>query len=164
MSDDDQKRQHLHELVEGFETAMLVTRTRDGSLRARPLSLSSERDEERLYFCTSVESGTVWELEADQHVAVTFQDRKRYVSITGTARLSRDPALIERLWTPSWKAWFPKGKEDPALAILAVLPYAGEYWDETGMKGLHHLAEAMKAYAKGGKPGGNGRQNAKVPL
>ncbi|HEY2728427.1 MAG TPA: pyridoxamine 5'-phosphate oxidase family protein [Polyangia bacterium] len=164
--DGDEKRNHLHELLEDFDTAMLVTRAPDGSLRGRPLTVAAAQDDGCLYFSTSTESPKVAELEADAHVAVTFQDDKRYVSLSGTARLTRDRALIERLWSESWKVWFPKGKIDPTLAILVVTPVAGEYWDQTGLAGLRYLASSVKAYATGNKPpdGTDERQNAKVPL
>jgi general stress protein 26 len=149
-----------------FDTAMLVTRTHDGELRARPLTVATAQDDGYLYFSTSVESPKVAEITEDQHVAVTFQDSKRYVSLTGTARLSRDRALIDRLWSEAWKVWFPKGKDDPTLAILIVAPIAGEYWDNAGTKGLRYAFEAAKAYATGTKPvdGADDRQNAKVRL
>ena len=170
MSDDlDDKRQHLHELLRGFDTAMLVTRTADGSLRARPLTVAKvapAREDGRVYFSTSVESPKIGELEADAHVAVTFQDSKRYVSLSGTARLLRDRALVDELWNETWKVWFPRGKDDPTLAILEVTPDAGQYWDLTGLAGLRYVVASLKAYATGTKPpdGADPRQNAKVPL
>jgi len=162
----DETKHHLTELIRDFDTAMLVTRVADGRLRGRPLTVAGAEEDGRVYFSTSTESPKVDELEADAHVAVTFQDDKRYVSLSGTARLTRDRALIERLWSEAWKIWFPKGKIDPTLAILVVTPVAGEYWDQTGLAGLRYLASSVKAYATGKKPpdGADERQNAKVLL
>jgi general stress protein 26 len=164
----DGKKKHLRELIADFDTAMLVTRTAEGDLRGRPLTVAHDEatDDGKVYFATSVESPKVGELEADAHVAVTFQDDKRYVSLSGTARLTRDRALIERLWAEPWKVWFPKGKDDPTLAILVVTPDAGEYWDQTGLAGLRYLVSSVKAYAAGTKApdGTNEEQNAKVRL
>lgn len=164
---DDQKTKHLHELIVGFDTAMLVTHDASGGLRARPLSVAeAQGGDETLYFSTSIESPKVAELEAEEHVAVTFQDTKRYVSLSGTARVTQDRALIDRLWSEAWKVWFPKGKDDPTLAIVVVTPTEGEYWDQTGIAGVRYLFNAVKAYATGTKaPDGNDpRLNAKVPL
>jgi general stress protein 26 len=166
----DGKTKHLRELLADFDTAMLVTRTAEGSLRGRPLTVAhvhdAATDDVKVYFATSVESPKVGELQADAHVAVTFQDDKRYVSLSGTARLSRDRALIDRLWAEPWKVWFPKGKDDPTLAILIVTPEAGEYWDQTGLAGLRYLVSSVKAYAAGAKgpDGTDEEQNAKVRL
>jgi general stress protein 26 len=53
----------------------------------------------------------------------------RYVSITGVAQLVRDRQKIEELWRPEFKIWFPKGKEDPGIALLRISLQKGEYWD-----------------------------------
>ena len=164
----DGKKKHLRELIADFDTAMLVTRTAEGELRGRPLTVAhgEATDDVQVYFATSVESPKVGELQADAHVAVTFQDDKRYVSLSGTARLTRDRALVDRLWAEPWKVWFPKGKDDPTLAILIVTPDVGEYWDQTGLAGLRYLVYSVKAYAAGTKApdGTNEEQNAKVRL
>jgi general stress protein 26 len=162
----EDNRRHLIELVRDFETAMLVTRGSDGALRGRPLTVAKEYDDGRLFFAIRVESLHVRELESDPHVAVLFQDEQRHVSLSGTARLRRDRALIEELWSETWRLWFPHGAEDPNLAIVEVRPTSGEYWDRTGLAGMRYLFAAMKAYATGGKPpdSDDERQNAKVPL
>ncbi len=165
----DDNRRHLHELVQSFDTAMLVTRAADGNLRARPLAVAKAKEPDdggHVYFSTSVDSPKTDELEHDARVAITFQDSQRYVSLSGTARLTRERALIEELWSESWKVWFPKGKDDPMLAILTVTLSAGEYWDQTGLAGVRYLASSLKAYATGTKPpeAADDRQNAKVRL
>jgi general stress protein 26 len=158
-------KKHLEELIEGFHTAMLVTRTSDGALRARPLSLADVHDQGVLYFATSVESAKVAELERTPDIAVTLQASDKYISVTGTASVSRDRALIERLWSETWKVWFPGGKDDPSLSIITVTPNAAEYWDQTGLKGIRYLFEAAVAYAKGTTPASGGSsENAKVRM
>jgi general stress protein 26 len=164
--DPEDNRQHLIDLVRDFDTAMLVTRGSDGTLRGRPLTMAKELDDGRVFFAIRVESLHVRELESDPQVAVLFQDQHRHVSLSGTARLRRDRSLVEELWSETWRLWFPHGPEDPNLAIVEVRPTSGEYWDRTGLAGMRYLFAAMKAYATGGKPpdGEDERQNAKVPL
>ena len=117
-----EKRKRLSELVIRFDTAMLVTRSSDGGMRARPLTIADSGDGEALYFSTAIESPKVREIEADPHVNVVMQDGRRYVSLSGVAKVVRDRGLIERLWSPSWKVWFPKGVDDPSLRLLRVEP------------------------------------------
>ncbi len=162
---DGDPRVHLFELVTKFRTAMLVTRTRGGELRARPLSLAAEHDDGLLYFATSVDSPKVEEIAAHPDVLVTLQDSVRYVSISGAARICRERALVERLWTETWRVWFPGGKDDPALCILAVAPRDAEYWDQSGTKGIKFLVEMASAYVRGTTPASGGSSdNAKVRL
>lgn len=157
-------RARLSELMAKFSTAMLVTRTAEGQLRARPLSFAGEHDG-LLCFSTSAESPKVTELSDDPRVAITMQDESRYVSISGSAELSDDPALIEQLWREPWRVWFPEGKSDPALRILRVKPLLAEYWDQSGARGIKYLIEMVKAYAAGTTPpSGTSSDDVKVPL
>jgi len=146
-----EKRQRLSELVSRFDTAMLVTRTDSGGIRARPLSIADSGEDGALYFSTAIESPKVQELESDPHVAVVMQGRRRYVSISGVVRVVRDRALIERLWSPSWRIWFPQGKDDPSLCLLHVEPTEAAYWDMSGRQGVKYVFQMAKAFLTGAK-------------
>ena len=149
---DAEKRQQLSKLMSEFKTAMLVTRTDDGHMRARPLSIAGSRDDGALYFSTGVESPKVHELDVDPRVNVVMQDGRRFVSLSGVASVVDDRALIDRLWSESWKVWFPKGKDDPSLRIVAVEPVEAAYWDMTGTTGIKYVFEMAKAYVTGKRP------------
>jgi general stress protein 26 len=151
LSDED-KRQQLARLMSEFKTAMLVTRTDDGNMRARPLSIAGSGEGGALYFSTAVESPKVHELDVDPHVNVVMQDGRRFVSLSGVASVVGDRALIDQLWSESWKVWFPKGKDDPSLRIVAVEPVEAAYWDMSGTTGIKHVFEMAKAYVTGKRP------------
>ena len=164
-----EKRAHLREVVADFDTAMLVTHNEHGELRARPLAMSRpdyEPDDVLehgvLYFPTSLSSPKIDEIAADDRVAVTMQDKLRFVSISGHARILRDGSLIERLWSDSWKVWFPAGKGDPQLCLVAVIPTGAEYWDQKGGKGLSYLFDAARSYLTGTPPEEHDEEHAKV--
>jgi general stress protein 26 len=68
------------------------------------------------------------------NVSFADPDNQRYVSVSGTAQLSRDRAKrdrakIDELWRPEFKIWFPEGKDDPEIALLRVNLEKAEYWD-----------------------------------
>jgi len=63
------------------------------------------------------------------YVILTRQNS--YVSVVGEAEVVTDPAKIKELWNPTLKAWFPKGLDDPKLALLKVKALSAEYWDAT---------------------------------
>lgn len=147
-----EKRQRLSTMLSLFDTAMLVTRAGDGALRARPLSIAESNDDGAMYFSTAIESPKVQELEADPQVNVIMQDGRRFVSVSGTAKVITDRALIERLWRPSWKVWFPGGIDDPSLCLLRVEPTEAGYWDLTGTTGIRYAFEMAKAYVRGKRP------------
>ncbi len=158
------EREHVLAVMKEFDTAMLLTRTPEGNLRARPMAVADVRDDGRVYISTAIDSPKVHEIEADPDVAITMQGKTRFLSLSGRARVVQDRALIDSLWKEAWKVWFPGGKDDPALCLLEVDPVEAEYWDNAGTKGLKYLFEAARAYVKGEKPATTSDQNAKVRL
>jgi general stress protein 26 len=146
------KQRHLLDIINEFDTAMLVTRTDDGAMRSRPLMVAECRDDGTLYFATNAESAKVHELERDPHVTVTLQGDKQYASLSGRAEILRDRGLVDRLWSEAWKVWFPAGKNDPQLCILAVHPHTAELWDNRGARGALYFLKAAGAYLTGRRP------------
>ena len=75
----------------------------------------------------------------------------------------QDRAKAEALWNPLYKAWFPKGVEDPDLCLLKVTPTQAEYWDTPGSTIVHAIG-FVKAIATGQRanPGGHEQLNLKA--
>jgi general stress protein 26 len=156
----------LHEMLAEFGIAMLVTRTGEGQLRARPMALAEVEPNGTLWFVTDSHSAKVDELEKDAHVAVTMQSKTKFVSFSGKAFPLKDRERVSRLWKVEWKVWFPNGKDDPNLLLLRVDGVAGEYWDNSGTRGITYLIEAGKALVTGTRPevGDDTKVHGKVNL
>jgi len=87
------------------------------------------------------------------------------LSFSGRGRVVRDRKRIEELWKPDWKAFFPKGKADPKIALLRLVAGEAEYWDQHGAKGLSFLIQGAKAVLRGEAiKNGDAEQHAKVQL
>lgn len=157
-------QQHLYDLVKDFKTAMLVTMPGAGGVHARPMAVAEMKPDADVYFVTSIDSPKVAEIEANPDVLVTFQGRSEFAALYGTVSVSRDRALIDRLWSETWKAWFPNGKDDPSISVLTFRAREGEYWDSSGLEGAKYLFEGMKAILKGRRPEVDQTQHAKVKL
>jgi general stress protein 26 len=160
----EDKHEHLYDLVKDFDNAMLVTKAGNGQFHARPMHVAELQRDADAYFATSMESTKIAEIEADPEAMITFQSNSQFASISGTAQVVRDRAEIDRLWSESWKAWFPKGKDDPSLCLLKVQAREGEYWDNSGMKGMRYLFEGVKAILQGERVQTDSDQHAKVSL
>jgi general stress protein 26 len=140
-------KQHLSQLLESFDTAMLITKYGEGD-HARPMAIAAVDGASTIWFVTSTASPKVNELSRDSRVAVTCQSDKKYVALSGTAELVHDRAKIEELWKETWKVWFPEGKASPDLALIRVSVEDAEFWDNAGAKGIRYVFEAVKALAK----------------
>lgn len=131
-TNDDTRK--LGELIDDIEVAMLTTVGPDGTLVSRPLQTLKVDPAGNLLFFTDAGSGKVHDLKAKSKVNVAYANpsSQTYVSVTGHATVVRDRALIEELWKPVHKAFFPKGKDDPDLAVLRVDTHGAEYWEASG--------------------------------
>lgn len=158
--------ERMQKLLEEFGVAMLVTRTAGGQLRARPMALAEAEPDGTLWFLTAGHSGKMDELEQDDHVVVTMQSKRKFLSISGTAAPDVDRARVARIWKPEFQAWFPGGQDDPDLVLLRVDGEDGEYWDNSGTSGVKYLIEAGKALVTGSRPNiaGDPKIHAKVHL
>jgi general stress protein 26 len=119
-------------LIKDIKVGMLTTITdSDGHLRSRPMATQEVEFDGDLWFMTSIDSPKSHEVEKDHHVNVSYVDtsNSRYVSVSGTARMLQDRTKIKELWSPLYKAFFPKGLDDPSIALVRVQVESAEYWD-----------------------------------
>jgi general stress protein 26 len=130
MSDKKDEIATLGAMIKGIRTAMLTTVDRDGSLRSRPMETQDREFDGTLWFFTADDSPKIEEIEQERQVNLSYADpdSQKYVSISGRATLVRDRKMMEELWTPFIKAWFPEGLDDPRLALLKVTAESAEYW------------------------------------
>ena len=157
------RKEHLYDLLKDFDTAMLVTQS-GGQMHARPMAVAEMRPDAEAYFFTNRGSPKVSEIADDSSVMLTFQSSRQFASIYGRVRITRDRALVERLWKESFKVWFPGGKGDPDLVVLQFDAQTGEYWDNSGIAGLKYAFEAAKAYLSDNKPTVDEKVHGKVSL
>ena len=158
-TDRDEAIKKLGQMIKDIQFAMLTTAEPDGSLRSRPMATHQDHNNEFdgvLWFFTKGDAPKVDEVKEDQHVNLSYSspEQSKYVSVSGTATLVRDKKKAEELWTPRYKAWFPKGLDDPELALLRVDVDKAEYWD-TPSSTVAHAIGVVKAIATGKsyKPG-----------
>jgi general stress protein 26 len=137
----------LHELVDEIKVAMMTT-VDDGIMRSRPLQTLRFDADGALWFFTSQSSPKVTEAQGEGwqvNLSYAHPGKHHYVSISGRAELTRDREQMERLWTKWVEVWFPKGLDDPDLALLRVHMERAEYWDAPGsaMGRLYALTKAL---------------------
>jgi general stress protein 26 len=120
----------LRKLLKGIRVGMLTTRTAAGDSRSRPMLVSDIDESGWVWFLTDRSSRKACELIQNPHASIACQSPRgdRYVSLQGTAVVVRDDIHVNRLWNSTYRSWFPKGKEDPELVLVAVRIVRAEYW------------------------------------
>lgn len=129
-TDTPELREKLWSMMKDINIAMLTTED-GGELRARPMAASQKGFDGTLWFFTRASSHKAEEVGAESSVGITYADARaqNYVSLSGTATLVRDKASIAAHWSEWARTWFPKGQEDPDIALLKVDIASAEYWD-----------------------------------
>ena len=163
MTERDEHIKKLAEMIKDIDFAMLTTVAADGTLHSRPMSTQPVEFDGDLWFFTRASAPKVGEIEREHQVNVAYArpDEQRYVSVSGRATVVRDRAKIEELWSPELKAWFPKGLEDPDIALLKVSAERAEYWDSPS-SAVAHAISFVKAIVTG-TPASPG-ENEKIEL
>ena len=149
-------------MMKSISFAMLTTED-DDNLRARPMVAAQKEFDGTLWFFTRASSHKVDEVQQDQRVGVTYADpsKQDYVSLSGRAQLVRDKTAIDAHWGESMRTWFPKGKDDPEIALLKVDVTMAEYWDAPNSTMVHAYGY-LKAVVTGEAPNPGGNEKVRL--
>jgi general stress protein 26 len=163
-SHDPKDVETLAKLIHNIKIAMLTTVVDERMLRSRPMATQQAPFDGALWFFAQADTGLVKEISADDRVNVSYADPSdnRYVSVSGHAAVTRNREKAEALWTELHRAWFPKGLDDPNLALLRIDVTDAEYWDAPSSK-MVQLAGFVKAMITG-KPATGIGENRKIHL
>jgi len=151
MTDTTSEFDQVGDLVSKARFAFVTTSTADGRLLSRPLAIQERDFDGDLYFFTEDPSSKTEQVAQDGHVNVSLQSGDAYLSIAGTASVTRDQTLIDELWNPYAEAWFEQGRNDPAVALLKVHADSAEYWTVDSPKPVA-LIKYAKAIVTGEQP------------
>jgi general stress protein 26 len=120
--------------TEDRHVAMIMTMI-DDNHTSRPVTCLDVRDG-RLSFLVS--RSTDWAAAIDDgratvHVTVADDKAGLYLSLNGSAQLSRDRQDVDRLWNPFAAVYFD-GPQDPDVAVLQFDASDGHYWESADSK------------------------------
>jgi general stress protein 26 len=143
--------EHLAKLLEDIDFCMLTTHGPGGELHTRPMSTQKFAFDGTLLFLTDSDSHKAEEIAVDDRVLVTYADTDShdYVAVHGRARMSRDEELIDKLWSPAYRAWWPNGKHEPTIRVLHVDVERADYWESSGSKLTQLVGFAKVALGRG---------------
>jgi general stress protein 26 len=141
----------IAKIVQGGRVAMVTTVDQGGRLVSRPLALQDRVFDGELWFFTPDPSPKTDDVRGNAQVNVAVEAGGDYVSLSGTASVSRDRTMIEGLWNKHAEAWFEGGIDDPSVALLHVQVDTAEYWTFDAPKVLA-VAKYAVALVKGEQP------------
>ncbi len=143
----------LKTIIDDIDVGCICTFNNDSPYpHVVPMSRQEVDEAGNIWYICSAESETHQNLQKDNKISLSYADPKNYtfLSINGTATLSRDQERIDRYWNKMMEAWFEKGKEDPNIRLLMVSPQEAHYWD-SGSNKIATLFSLLKNAITGSK-------------
>ena len=129
---DKEAREKLKSIVDQIDIGMVCSfNTNSDYPHGVPMSRQEVDEEGYIWYICSAESETFKNIESNPKVSIFYAEPKNYtfLSIAGTASLTRDQQRIDRYWNKMMEGWFEKGKEDPNIRLIQVDPQDAHYWD-----------------------------------
>jgi len=144
MTDAEGERQRVRGLIERAGVAMLMNVDEKGTHVGRPMLPLLVESDSHIYFLTHHSSRKVAQLAVRPQVGVSMISGNCFIVVAGSAQLSRDRELIRRLWSPTYRAWFPEGEGDREVIVIRVAVDRIDYWEPPSNRILR-LVQAAKA-------------------
>ncbi|MBW3546476.1 MAG: pyridoxamine 5'-phosphate oxidase family protein [Bacteroidetes bacterium] len=147
----------LQKIVNEVKVAMMCTLMDEEKITSRPMSTAKIDDQGAIWFFTNDSSSKARQIEDQYELVLCYSkpSANTYATVHGRAKIMEDQEKIDELWNPLLKAWFPKGKEDPDLALIRVDPHHAEYWDDNSSRMITFLKIAAASVT--GEPYGSGK-------
>jgi general stress protein 26 len=150
----------FYQMVEDLDTAMMTTRRADGHLQSRAMANQKRAAGADLWFVTVEGTPKLEDLAQDPHVNLSYfrSSNREWVSVSGTASISRDRAKIHELYAPDWKMWFPEEgdsrhgtPDDPRMVLIGVTVHAAVFLEINKPRPVL-LYEVVKGWLTGTEP------------
>lgn len=149
-----------------MHVAMFTTVAADGTLHSRPMATQEPSSVAEIWFFTSSHNLLTTEIDHLPEVGLSYSDsaRKRYVAVSGSARVLRDETKARALWNPWIATWFPAGPADQHLRLICVTAHKAEYWDAAAGR-MALLFDTTKGALDDGSPvSSSSRQSDAIEL
>jgi len=138
------ERKRVRAVIERAGVAILMNVNEKGTHIGRPMLPLLVLNDPHIYFLTHQSSRKVTQLAVRPQVGLSIISTNCFIVVAGSAQLSRDRVLIQRLWSPTYRAWFPDGKDDREATVIRVAVERIDYWEPPSSR-IARLAQAVKA-------------------
>ena len=139
------EKRKVRQFIQRAGVAMLMTIDEQGGHAGRPMLPLLLDDDPHIYFLTHQSSRKVAQLAIQPRIGLTITGAHCYVVVAGRANVLRDRAIIDQLWHPTYRAWFPRGKDDREAVALQVVVERINYWEPPRSR-VVRLGQAVWAF------------------
>jgi general stress protein 26 len=144
MASSASERRRVRALIQRAGVAMLMTVDEHAAPIGRPMLPLFLDNDPCIYFLTHQNSRKVSQIMARPQVGLTMSSTGCYFVVAGTAAVLREAGLIQQLWRPTYRAWFPDGMNDREATALRMSVSRVDYWEPPRSR-LIRVVQAVKA-------------------
>ncbi len=114
------ERQKVWDMIKDIRISIMVTYDEEGNLSSRPMSAHQDKFDGSLWFFTYAHSLKIDQIEGNQNILLGYSnpDKNEYISVNGTAEIIKSAEKSKELWNEMLRTWFPKGPDDPEIALI----------------------------------------------
>jgi general stress protein 26 len=117
----------LWEDLESHHIGMLMP-LGEPTMHAQPMTAFPERASRQLWFFTRTETELARHIGGGAYAMFTLQHHDLHACIGGHLHLEHDEVRLERYWNAVVAAWYPEGRNDPALTMLRFDCHDAQVW------------------------------------
>lgn len=164
IKDPSEVRERLYKEVEDARFGMLGVMRPEQQHHFNPMACYPEKDTGTIWFFTKKGTDLVRDAGTEGHKAmfIVTDGQEFQACIGGTLREQYDRGELEKFWNPNIAAWYPDGKDDPDLTMLAFDPTDADVWISKAGP-VRYTYEVAKANATGSMPElGGGKTNVQL--
>jgi general stress protein 26 len=132
----------LSDMASSIRVCMFTTGQSENGSHTRPMSTQEVDEQGNIWFFSGKNSHKNAEIKAHDITELYYAHPgdEKYLYVKGKSEIYTDKNKIEELWNPIIKAWFEKGKDDPNLTVIKVIPHQAYYWDNKHGKMIQFLS------------------------
>jgi general stress protein 26 len=121
-------RRKLWDLVNGCETAVLITHGNDGFIHARTMENNKVTHTEEIWFATEAKERKLVEIAREPRVTAFYtHPDKSWACVYGIAEPVSDQTLKSRLWKDAWERYWPNGPLSENYVLIRIVPVLAEF-------------------------------------
>ncbi|MFC7356517.1 pyridoxamine 5'-phosphate oxidase family protein [Jejudonia soesokkakensis] len=141
----------VKDIATDVDFTMMATNLKKQPLSVVPMSTKKVDDLGNIWFLSGADSDHNADIQKDSNVQLMYSGGSdmKFLSIYGTAEITKDKAMIEELYGKTDNIWFD-GKDDPNVSVIKFIPSEAAYWD-SGSNKLVNLFKMAKGAITGEK-------------
>lgn len=124
-----ERKESILKLIESTGNIYLGT-VCDGAPRIKVVTKNIRDGMKTFWFVTLTHRQRTADIQKDGRACLYFADNEKYVTVRldGTARITRDPEILGKMWNDGMTGFFKQGVDDPEYSAIEFRTDGGNFY------------------------------------